>query len=153
MTAKTMGFLSMAAMFGFVGGWSATHLTTSQPAAAQVGERFPITTTGVTIVTETGQPRATLGLWDGKHPALIFSDDGCDRRASLIVAPQERAALTIFGKDCKRRIALELQGDDLPSFVLRDRNDVPRARLHLLNDGTPVMTFYGPNGELLQSMP
>lgn len=152
-TNNTMGFLAVAALFGFWGGWSAIYLTSSQQATAQVGERFPVTTTGLTIVTEAGQPRASLSLWDGEHPALIFSDDSCERRASLILAPQERAALTIFGKDCQRRIALELQADDLPSFVLRDSNDIPRARLHLLDDGTPVMAFYGANGKPLRSMP
>ena len=153
MTTSKTSILALATIFGFLGGWSATHLTSPQPVTAQVGERFPLTTTGVTIVTEAGQPRARLGLWDGEHPALVFSDEGCDRRASFIVSPQERATLTMFGKDCKRRVALELQGDDLPSFVLRDRNDVPRAILHLLDDGTPVMAFYGPEGKLLQSMP
>jgi len=153
MTTSKIGILAVAALFGFIGGWSAIHLTGPKPATAQVGDRFPATTTGLTIVTEAGEPRATLSLWDGEHPALIFSDKGCDRRASLIIAPQERATLTMYGKDCKRRIALELQADDLPSFVLRDSHDVPRARLHLLDDGTPVMAFYDLNGKLLKSMP
>lgn len=153
MRSSKTGVLAMAAVFGFVGGWSATYVTVPKPATAQMVERFPVTTTGLTIVNEAGEPRATLSLWDGEHPALIFSDKGCDRRASLIIAPQERATLTMYGKDCKRRIALELQADDLPSFVLRDSHDVPRARLHLLDDGTPIMAFYDLNGKLLKSMP
>jgi hypothetical protein len=71
----------------------------------------------------------------------------------LIVAPQERAALTLFGKDRKRRVELELQADDLPTFVLRDTNDIPRARLHVLADGSPVFVLYDANGKRLRSMP
>ena len=153
MTRHEFGFVVIAGLFGFIGGWSAIYLLSPPGVTAQMGERFPLTTTGLTIVTETGEPRASLKLWDGEHPALIFSDKGCERRASLIVAPRERAALTLYGEDCKRRAALELQGDDMPTFVLRDNNGIPRARLHLLADGSPVFAFYGANGKLLKSMP
>lgn len=153
MTKRDLALMAMATFFGFAGGFSATYLFSPETVIAQVGERFPLRTTGLTIVTDSGEPRVSLKLWDGEHPVMIFSDDSCERRASLIVAPRERAALTLFGEDCKRRVALELQADDLPSFVLRDDHDVPRARLHLLKDGNPVFALYGANGQLLESMP
>ncbi len=153
MIRREFGLMVIAALFGVMGGWSATYLLNPTVVTAQVGERFPLTTTGLTIINQAGKHRASLTLWDGEHPALIFSDDTCDRRASLIVAPQERAALTLFGKDCKRRVELELQADDLPTFVLRDNNDIPRARLHLLADGSPVFALYDANGKRLRSMP
>ncbi|GKS58092.1 hypothetical protein YTPLAS18_16190 [Nitrospira sp.] len=150
-----LGFtnLGVAALFGFLGGWVATAFLGLSAVTAQVGERYPVTTTGITIVTEEGQPRASLTLWDNQHPALIFADDKCERRAALTVAPMERAGLTLYGEDCKRRVALELQADDLPSLVLRDTEDVPRARLHLLKDGSPVFALYDPTGKRLQTFP
>ena len=153
MTRATFVNLGIAALFGFLGGWAATAFMGLSTVVAQVGERYPVTTTGLTIVTEDGQPRASLTLWDNQHPALIFSDDQCERRASLTVAPMERAALTLYGADCKRRVAIELQADDLPTLVLRDTKDVPRARLHLLKDGTPAFALYGPRGDLIHSAP
>ena len=153
MTRSGFMNLSVIALFGFLGGWAATILLGLSTVTAQVGETHPITTTGITIVTDEGQPRANLSLWDKQHPALIFSDDKCDRRAALIVAPMERAALTLYGEDCKRRVALELQADDLPSLVLRDTQDVPRARLHLLKDGSPVFALYDPTGKRVQTLP
>lgn len=145
--------VGVAALFGFLGGWVATAFLGLSAVTAQVGERYPVTTTGLTVVTEDGQPRASLTLWDKQHPALVFSDDTCERRAALVVAPMERAALTLYGEDCKRRVALELQADDVPSLVLRDNQDVPRARLHLLKDGSPVFAVYGPTGKRLQTLP
>lgn len=153
MTKREIAFMAMATFFGFVGGLAATYVFSPEAVTAQVGERFPLRTTGLTIVTDSGEPRVSLKLWDGEHPVLMFSDARCERRASLMVAPRERAALTLFGENCKRRVALELQADDLPSFVLRDSNDVPRARLHLLKDGKPVLALYGANGKLIESMP
>ena len=117
------------------------------------GERLPITTTGLTIINHAGQPRVNLKLWDGEHPALLFSDDRCSQRASLVVSPRERVALTMFGEDCKRRVSLELQANDVPTLVLRDTKDTPRARLHLLNDGNPILEFLDPMGKILQRFP
>ncbi len=153
MMQRKFSLIVTAAFFGFMGGWLSTYLLSPTVVTAQVGARFPLTTTGLTIINQAGQPRASLTLWDGEHPALTLSDNTCDRRASLIVAPEERVALTLFGKDCKRRVALEVQADDMPTFVLRDSKDTPRARLHLLADGSPVLALYDANGRPLHSSP
>jgi hypothetical protein len=117
------------------------------------GERLPITTTGLTIINHAGQPRVNLNLWDGEHPALLFSDGRCNQRASLVVSPREREAFTVFGEDCQRRVSLELQANDVPTLVLRDNKDIPRARLHLLNDGSPTLDFLDPVGKIIQRFP
>lgn len=109
MMRREFSLIIIAALFGFMGGWSATYLLTPTDVTAQVGARFPLTTTGLTIINQAGQPRANLTLWDGEHPALIFSDNTCDRRASLIVTPQKQAALPLFGKDCELRYTLRSQ--------------------------------------------
>lgn len=153
MIRRELGLMVIAALFGFLGGWSATYFLSPPVVTAQVGERFPLTTTGVTIINQAGQPRASLTLWDGEHPALVLSDARCARRAELIVSPQEHTALTMFGKDCKRRVAVDLHANDLPSFVLRDQRDIPRVVVQLLSDGSPVLDFLDANGNRIKSMP
>ncbi|MEP6934925.1 MAG: hypothetical protein ABI988_13465 [Nitrospirota bacterium] len=104
-------------------------------------------------MNDAGKPRASLQLWDGEHPALVLSDDQCATRAALTVSPRERTAVTIFGNDCKRCIAVELHEDDVPSFVLRNQYDVPRVLVQLLPDGRPILDFLDQNGKRVASMP
>ena len=97
-------------------------------------------------MNDKGEIRASLVLWDGEHPALIMGDDRCDRRLSLAVQAQQRAALTLFGDDCKRRVALEIQ-------PLARQYRSPRARMHLLTDGTPALTLYKSHGSVSWQAP
>jgi len=109
MMRHELGLMVTAALFGFMGGWSVTYLLSPTVVTAQVGARVTPTTNSLTIIHQAGQPRASLTLWDREHPALTFSDNTCDRRASVIVAPQKQAALPLFGKDCTLRHTLRSQ--------------------------------------------
>ena len=51
-------------------------------------------------------------------------------------------------KGCKRRAALDLQPNGLPSLTHRDKDDVSRVRLRVLLDGSPVLTLMDQNGQV-----
>ncbi|MDT7043758.1 hypothetical protein [Candidatus Nitronereus thalassa] len=140
-------------LIAFLSGIMLSWLSQADQAIGQLEPRQFITTKGLQIVNDKGEPRASLFLWDGEHPALILGDKTCDRRLALTVRDREQAALTLFGENCKRRAVLETQTLGGPEFVLRDHQDVPRARIQLLADGTPTLTMYGPNGGLQWKAP
>ncbi len=148
-----IGILIMTGVASLLGSSLVSKFIWTDHVIAQPGHRGIITTQGIRLVNEEGKVRASLALWDGKHPALILSDDVCDRRASFSVYPNERAGFAFFGDDCKRRAALELEADRLPELVLRDQFDVPRYRVHLLKDGSPRIVLYGPNGKSVWNAP
>ena len=131
--------LMLCVLSAFLGGMVLSGIFQNDQASGQLEPRKFIRTKGLQIVNDQGKVRASLALWDGEHPALILGDQACDRRLALSVRDQQRAALTIFGDDCKRRVVLETQRLGGPDFV-------PRARIQLLADGTPALTTYGPNG-------
>jgi hypothetical protein len=68
MTTDKMGFLAMAAIFGCIGGWLATCLTSPQPVTARVGERIPVDDDELEDRQADCQPRASLNLWNGDPP-------------------------------------------------------------------------------------
>jgi hypothetical protein len=148
-----IGILIMTGVASLLGGTLLSKFMWPDAVTAQTGQRGIITTNGIQLVNEEGKVRASLRLWDGEHPALILSDDVCDRRASFSVYPKMRAGLAFYGDDCKRRAALELEADRLPELVLRDQFDVPRYRVHFLKDGSPRMVLYGPNGKDIWKVP
>ena len=119
----------------------------------QIESRQFITTKGLQLVNDKGEIRGSLILWDGEHPALILGDATCDRRLSLAVQARQTASLTLFGDECKRRAVLEIQPLGVPEFVLRDNDDTPRARIHLLADGTPKLTLYKNHGSVAWAAP
>lgn len=137
----------------FFTGMFVSWMISANSANGQIEPRQYITTQGLQLVNDKGEIRGSLVLWDGEHPALILGDDKCDRRLSLAVRTRETAALTLFGDDCKRRAALEIQPLGVPEFVFRDNNDTPRARIHLLVDGTPSLSLYDANGSLTWKAP
>ncbi|WNM56678.1 hypothetical protein [Candidatus Nitrospira allomarina] len=151
---RTWSAIVLASLFlGSMGGMllASTNPADSKGSAPNVSE--PISTSALQIVNEEGKVRATLGLWDGDHPALIMGDDACGRRASLAVYGKERTGLTLYGEDCKRRAALEVQSDDLPMFVLRDHLDNPRVQVVLNKDGSPLVRLFDANGKSLWEKP
>ncbi len=143
--AIVLGSLLMGSMGGML--LASTNPTDSELSATNGGE--PISTSALHIVNEEGKVRATLSLWDGDHPALIMGDDHCDRRASLAVYGKARTGLTLYGEDCKRRVALEVQSDDFPMFVMRDHLDNPRVQVVLNKDGSPLVRLFDANGKAL----
>ncbi|MDR4493480.1 MAG: hypothetical protein AB7P17_00295 [Nitrospirales bacterium] len=130
---------------------TSTRLTMAE--VSSVKSNRPIFTSGINIVNADGQVRATLGLWDEEHPALILGDAQCDRRASFAVFGKERTGITLYGQDCKRRAALEVEADDVPSFVLRDHSDTPRAQIRLNHDGSPLIRLFDANGRAVWEQP
>ncbi len=153
MNTISMGAVLGLLAIGFVGG---VVLSSDQPFAAEEAKfqaAAPIYTSAINIVDQEGKIRASLGLWDGNHPALVLGDDQCDRRASLAVYGKERTGLTLYGEDCKRRVALEVQYDDLPTFVLRDHRDHPRVQVLLNRDGSPLVRLFDDEGKALWEKP
>ncbi|WP_447962894.1 hypothetical protein [Nitrospira sp. Ecomares 2.1] len=138
---------------GSIGGMLLASPNPTEPALASENSTKPISTSALNIVNEEGKVRATLSLWDGEHPALIMGDNHCDRRTSLAVYGKERTGLTLYGEDCKRRVALEVQSDDLPTFVLRDYLDNPRVQVVLNKDGSPLVRLFDENGKALWQTP
>lgn len=132
---------------GSLGGMLLASTNPTDAALSPANSEKPITTSALNIVNEAGEIRATLGLWDGEHPALIMGDAQCNRRTSLAVYGKERTGLTLYGEDCKRRVALEIQNDDLPTFVLRDHRDTPRVQIVLSKDGSPLVRLMDANGK------
>ena len=147
-----LGTTLAAFLAGAAGALLVLHWPSEAPADAQFGDR-PVTTTGLFLTNAKGEPRASLTLWDGEHPALVLADAECPRRAALMVSPHEQASLTLYGDNCKRRVALEIQPDDEPALTLRDHNDVPRARIHLLTTGRPQVYLYDDRGATLWRAP
>lgn len=148
-----LAVLSGALFLGSMGGML---LASTNPIGSELSPTNswkPISTSALHIVNEEGKVRATLSLWDGEHPALIMGDDRYDRRTSLAVYGKERTALTLYGVDCKRRVALEVQSDDLPTFVLRDHLDNPRVQVLLNNDGSPLVRLFDSNGKAAWETP
>lgn len=140
----------------FLGSIGGMLLASPQPTDTESSPRSSgnqIFTSAVNIVNAEGKVRATLGLWDGEHPALIMGDAHCDRRTSLAVYGKERTGLTLYGEDCKRRVALEVHSDDLPTLVLRDHLDNPRVQVLLNQDGSPLVRLFDSEGKAVWHTP
>jgi len=143
MIATLVGAVFAGSIAGIFMAWTKT--THAEISSVQTGG--PIVTSGINIVNQDGKVRATLGLWDGEHPSLILGDAQCNRRASFAVYGKERTGITFYGEDCKRRVALEVEAHDVPSFVLRDHRDTPRAQIRLNQDGSPLIRLFDSNGK------
>lgn len=143
LTATLLG----AFLVGSLGG---VFFASTKPTIAELSPVHPVSpifTTGLNIVNQEGKVRATLNLWDGENPALIMGDAHCDRRTSLAVYGKERTGLTLYGEDCKRRVALEVLIGDQPTFVLRDHQDTPRVQILLNRDGSPLIRLFDSKGK------
>lgn len=148
-TTKLMIVILVGSVFiGSIGGMFMASTRTTRAETSSVQPAGPIVTSGIHIVNHEGEVRATLGLWDGEHPALVLGNKQCDRRASFAVYGKERTGITLYGEDCKRRVALEVEADDVPSFVLRDHTDTPRAQIRLNHDGSPLIRLFDSNGKM-----
>lgn len=143
MIVTLVGSVMVGSIAGIFVAWAKP--TRAEVPSAQPGP--PIVTSGIKIVNQDGEVRATLGLWDGEHPSLILGDARCNRRASFSVYGKERTGITLYGEDCKRRVALEVEVNDVPSFVLRDHKDTPRAQIRLNHDGSPLIRLFDSIGK------
>jgi hypothetical protein len=102
------------------------------------------------LTTSDGTVRARLMLWDGKRPVLQLADARCPARVSLGISEQNNQPFfVLFDDDCRRRFAIDLIPDGLPEVVFRDDTNVPRARIHLLKDGSPILRFFDVSGRTL----
>lgn len=144
-----LGLLLVVSLGGTL--FAVTQSTGAESSSAQAGP--PIFTSALNIVNDAGEVRATLGLWDGEHPALIMGDAQCERRTSLSVYGKERSGLTLYGQDCKRRVALEVQHDDEPTVILRDHEGTPRVQVSLARDGSPLVRLLDSNGKSVWEKP
>ncbi len=153
-TRTVTAFLLGPLLAGFLGGYLVASTGSSvaeEPAPVRAGQ--PVFTSGVHLVNEEGDVRASFSLWDGEHPALIMGDAQCERRAFFAVYDKERTGFTLYGDDCKRRAALEVDIHDQPTLVLRDQRDTPRFQVLLNPDGSPLVRLFDLNGKILWEKP
>ncbi|GJL59792.1 MAG: hypothetical protein NPIRA03_26490 [Nitrospirales bacterium] len=151
MNTRQFGILIMTTLFaGMMGGALSNLVFMNTGVSAEETEQTKkvVTAEEFRLVTEDGQPRATLLLWNGELPALTLADETCHNRVFLGVFNEAQPALILNDKGCKQRAALDLQPDGLPSLTLRDKQDVPRARLRVLLDGSPNLTLFNENGQV-----
>jgi hypothetical protein len=138
-----------AVLGGAIGSLSG-HLFTGQQAVAQPASEAGkvVTAQEFRLVTPDGKMRAKLFLWDGQHPMLAMTDAACKARATFGLSEQEgQPSLVLYDEECRRRAAMDLVPDGLPQVTFRDDTDVPRAQLHLLKDGSPILRLFDPQGK------
>ena len=134
---------------GVVGGGLAQYVGGASSVMATIDQSV-ISAQEFRLTTDDGTVRARLMLWDGKRPVLQLADARCPARVSLGISEQnDQPFFILFDDDCRRRLAVDLIPDGLPEVVFRDDTNVPRARLHLLKDGRPMLRFFDVSGRTL----
>lgn len=144
---------TLAALFGGVLGGVLVQLGHNSLAVSSAManvQKNVLTTQEVRLTTADGQVVAQLMLWDGQRPILQLGDARCPARFSMGISEQQgQPFLTLSDDNCQRRVTMDLIPDGLPQLAFRDETNVPRARLHLLKDGSPILRLFDPNGRTL----
>jgi hypothetical protein len=150
MRRMTWAMPVLAALVGGILGGAVAQYGLAASSVMATIDQSVITAQEFRLAMGDGTVQARLALWDGKRPVLQLADARCPARVSLGISEQNNQPFFIlFDEDCRRRFTIDLVPDGLPEVVFRDDMNVPRARLHLLKDGNPMLRFFDVSGRTL----
>ena len=112
------------------------------------------------LVDDQGALRGIMSLIDGSRPNLALTDEAGAFRAWLLLGEDGSPNLVL--SDSPRIVLIDGQGQiravnrlqsGSPILSMRDASGNIRTVMQLAGDGTPILEFYGAEGQLLGASP
>jgi len=141
-------YILIALLAGMVGGMVGTTFgaKTAQGAPSQY------TASRITIVDETGTPRAVLGVFKGVA-GLTLMDEQRTPRAIVAVEANGTPSIGLLGTDTKVRLGMDVYHDGATRLTFTRPDGTAAAGLLMSPDGQGVIMIKDGNGKVLWSAP